>query len=185
MKLRAAAAVLIVYSTLLIQKAMPDLPERIPTSFNIHGQPTSVSRPETLWLLLAGEALIVGLLLAIPYLARYAPQWVSLGKDRLSGFSPVGQGRVIGLLESATGWMAVAFGLFFSNLIRQMIAAAMDSASRPSLWMVPVFVIAFLGVFVYFAWRYTQLDKEAPPFSTSRPVRPLSPPLSRTPSARK
>ena len=168
MKLRAAAAILIVYSTLVIQRAMPDLPEQIPTSFNLQGRPTATSRPETLWLLLAGQALIVALLLAVPYIARHAPQWINLGRKRLSDFSPKVQQQILLLLESATGWMAVAFALFFATMIRQLVGAAMDPSKIPGIWIIPVFFVGLLGILGFFAWKYLQLEKDPEPSSAPR-----------------
>ena len=185
MKLRAAAAILVIYSTLMIQRAMPDMPERIPTSFNFHGQPTSTSRPETLWLLLAAQALAVALLLAVPYLARHAPQWINLGRRRLSDFEPKVQGQILVLLEGASGWMAVALALFFVIMIRQLIGAAMDSSVKPSIWFIPVFLVGLLGILAYFTWKYTQLDKDPEPSSTPRGFGGTYPPSPRNSSLKK
>ena len=159
MKLRTAAAILILYTTVVIQRAMPDLPERIPTRFDIHGHPASVSRPETLWLFLAAQALIVGLFLAVPYLARYFPQWVSLGKKRLSDFVPNLRDQILLLIDEACGWMAVGFALFMTILIRQMIRAAMDPRLGPSIWLIPLFLVALAAVLGVYAWRYTRLER--------------------------
>lgn len=158
---------------------MPDLPDRIPTRFDIHGHPASASRPETLWLFLAAQAVIVGLLLAIPYFARRAPHRVSLGKKRLSDFVPNLRNQILLLIDGACGWMAVGFALFLTILIRQMIRAAMDPRQGPSIWIIPVFLVALTVILGLYAWRYIRLERNAAPVapmrgvtvSTSRPPR--------------
>lgn len=160
---RAATAILILYTSVVIQRAMPDLPERIPTRFDIHGHAASLSRPETLWLFLAAQALLVGLFLAMPYLARRVPHWVTLGGKRLSDFVPNLRDQIQLLIEGACGWMAVGFALFMTILIRQMIRAAMDPRQGPSIWLIPVFLVALTAILGVYVWRYIQLEKHSPP----------------------
>jgi len=159
MKLRLAAAILIIYSTLMIQRAMPDLPERIPTNFNFRGQATATSRPETLWLLLAGQALTVALLLAVPYLARHAPQWVNLGRKRLSDFPPAARARFMPLIEGMCGWLAVTFAFFFTMLIRQLVRAAQNPGRGPGFWSIPAFLAVVGGLTAYYLWRFYELNQ--------------------------
>lgn len=170
MKLGVVAAILIGYTALAIQRAMPDLPERIPTRFDIHGHPASLSRPETLWLFLAAQAVIVGLFLAMPYLARRAPHRVTLGKKRLSDFVPNLRNQILILIDGACGWMAVEFALFLTILIRQMIRAAMDPRQGPSIWIIPVFLVALTAVLGVYAWRYVQLERHSAPVAALRGV---------------
>jgi uncharacterized membrane protein len=172
---RAASALFIVYSLVVIQRAMPWLPERIPTRFDIHGHPASVSRPESLWLFLAAQALMVGLFLAIPYLARRAPHLVSLGSKRLSDFVPHVRDQILGIIDGACGWLAAGSALFMTILIRQIIRAAMEPRPGPSIWLIVVFLIAFAAVLGFHVWRYAQLERN------SRPASPLQGNLNKTP----
>ncbi|MBI4166434.1 MAG: hypothetical protein HY508_11935 [Acidobacteria bacterium] len=178
---RVAAAILIVYSTLVIQRALPDLPERIPTRFDLHGHPTASSRPETLWLLLAAQALIVALFLAVPYLARYAPQRVNLGRKRLSDFAPDTRAQILKLIEDATGWMAVGFALFLTILTRQLIRAAMDPRQGPTIWLILLYLVAFLAVFGYYTWKYMELEKSSASAAPLQRTKGVQPPLPRNP----
>jgi uncharacterized membrane protein len=161
------AAILIFYSGMVIQRAMPDLPERIPTRFDIHGHPASVRRPETLWLFLAAQALIVGLFLAMPYLARRAPHQISLGGKRLSDFAASVREQILLLIEGACNWMAAGFALFMTILIRQIIAAAMEPRLGPSIWFILVFLVVLMAVLGYYAWKYIELDKNSSPAATT------------------
>ncbi len=170
MKLRVVAAILIGYTALVIQRAMPGLPDRIPTRFDFHGHPASVSRPETLWLFLAAQALIVGLFLAVPYLARRAPHRVSLGSKRLSDFVPNLRDQILLLIDGACGWMAAGFALFMTILIRQIIRAAIDPRQGPSIWLIPVFLVALMAVLGVYGWRYMQLERHSAPVAEPRGV---------------
>lgn len=175
MKLGAAAAILICYTALVIQHAMPDLPEQIPLRFNLQGMPTGSGDPGTLWLLVAAQALISGLILAIPFIARRAPQWVSLGKKCLSDFSPVERNRILPLLEGVCGWTAVGFALFFTILCRQLIRAAQGPGMSPSFWPIPVFLVGLIGVVSYYTWRFVQVTRSLPPAPQRGPAQRPSP----------
>jgi uncharacterized membrane protein len=182
---RAAAAILIFYSGLVIQRAMPDLPERIPTRFDIHGHPASVSRPETLWLFLAAQALIVGVFLALPYFVRRAPHQVSLSGKRLSDFVPNLRDQILLLIDGACGWMAVGFALFMTILIRQIIRAAIDPRQGPSIWFIPVFLVVLMAVFGYYAWKYIELDKNSAPVAPAGGIANTYPQPPRNPGSKK
>ena len=163
MKLSAAAAILICYTALVIQRAMPGLPEQIPLRFNLQGKPTGSGDPGTLWLLLAAQALITGLILAIPFIARRAPQWVSLGKKRLSDFPPAARDQIQPLIEGACGWTAVSFALFFAILTRQLIRAAQGPGMSPGFWPIPAFLVGLGAVLSYYSWSLIQLTRRLPP----------------------
>jgi uncharacterized membrane protein len=160
---RAAAALLVIYSTLVIQRAMPDLPERIPTRFDIHGHPLSVSRPETIWLFLAAQALLVGLFLALPYLARRSPRWISLGQKRLNDFPAPLRNQILEIIEGACGWLAVAFAFFMALLIRGIIRAALEMRTGPSLGLILAFLGGLLAILGISVWKYLQVGRRAVP----------------------
>ena len=165
---RALAAILILYTSVLIQRAMPGLPEQIPTRFDIHGHPMSGGRPETLWLFLAAQALIVGLFLLVPYIVRRAPHLITLSGKTLSDFAPNLRERIQLLIEGACGWMAVGIGLFMAILIRQVIRAAIDPRQGPTIWLIPVFLVVLIAVLGYYAWKYIELDKNSAPVAAPR-----------------
>ena len=182
---RAAVALLIIYSTLIVRRAMPDLPERIPTRFDIHGHPTGVSRPETLWLVLASQALVVGLFLLVPYLGRRLPHWVSLGNKRLSDFAPDLRHQILAVIDDACAWMAVGFALFMAMLIRGIVRAAIELKPGPSIWLVVFFVIACAGILGFYAWKYIELDRSAARASAARPPTSSAPPPPQGPAVTK
>jgi len=160
---RALSAILILYTSVVIQRAMPDLPEQIPTRFDIHGHAVSTSRPEALWLFLAAQALMVGVFLALPYLARRAPHLITLSGKPLGDFAPHLRERIQLLIEGACGWMAVGIGLFMAILIRRVIRAALEMREGPSIWLIVVFLIALTAILGYHAWKYIELEKNSPP----------------------
>jgi uncharacterized membrane protein len=162
------SAILILYTSVVIQRAMPGLPEQIPTRFDIHGHPMSGGRPETLWLFLAAQALIVGVFLALPYVARRAPHLITLSGKPLSDFAPSLREQIQLLIEGACGWMAVGIGLFMAILIRQVIRAAMDPRQGPTIWLIPVFLVVLIAVLGYYAWKYIELDKNSAPVAAPR-----------------
>ena len=182
---RAMSAILILYTSVVIQRAMPDLPELIPIRFDIHGHPASASRPEALWLFLAAQALIVGVFLALPYFVRRAPHLITLSGKRLSDFVPNLREQIQGLIEGACGWMAVGIGLFMAILIRQIIRAAMDPRQGPSIWLIPVFLVVLTAVLGVYVWRYIQLERHSVPVAAPRGVINTASQVPRNPGPKK
>ena len=161
MKLGIVALVLVGYTAFAIQRVMPRLPERIPTSFNSHGHPTAWSSPESLWIMLAVQAAVTALILAIPALGRRAPQLVNLGWKRLSDYPPATRERIMPLLEDMCGWMAVLFSLFFALLIRELIRTALNPGESPARWPI-AFLLAGMGVItVYYLRQFSRVGKQA------------------------
>ena len=160
MKLAWMAFGLIAYSVFVIQRVMPRLPPLIPTSFNWQGHPTNWSRPEMLWSMLFGQVAGAVLLLAIPYLGRFAPQLVSFGRRKLSDIPPAARRQLMPLLENMCGWMATLFCLFFSMLIRDLIRAALSPGISPSLWPIPAFVASMGVVVVYYLRQFNRVAQQ-------------------------
>ncbi len=167
MRLAWVAVALVLYTAFLIHRAMPQLPERVPTHFNFQGQPTGWSSPDVLWTMLLAQVVGAGLLLAIPWIGRRAPQLVNLGRRRLSDFPPEARARIMPLLEDMSAWMTVLFCLFFTLLIRGLIRAALDPTQSPSLWLVAGFVAVMGLVVVYYLRQFDHVaqkgDTPGPP----------------------
>lgn len=168
MKLGIVAVVLIGYTAFAIQRVMPRLPERIPTSFNSHGLPTAWSSPESLWGMLALQAAVTALILAVPSIGRRAPQLVSLGWKRLSDYPVAARARIMPLLEDMCGWLAVLFSLFFALLIRELIRAALNPGESPAWWPVAAFLAGVGVVTVYYLRQFGRAAKQA----STEPARP-------------
>ena len=81
---RAITLALALYSYFLIQRSLPQLPERIPTHFNRLGEPDGWGSPDSLWMTLAVQIVGSAVILAVPALGRRFPQTVNLGWQRLS-----------------------------------------------------------------------------------------------------
>ncbi len=162
MKLGIVALVLIGYTAFAIQRVMPRLPERIPTSFNSQGHPTAWSSPESLWIMLAVQAVVTALILAVPAIGRRAPQLVNLGWKRLSDYPPAARERIMPLLEDMSGWMAVLFSLFFTLLIRELIRAALNPGESPGRWPVPALLVGIGVVAVYYLRQFNRVGKQLP-----------------------
>ena len=159
MKLGWVAGCLVVYTAYVIRRVIPQMPERIPTSFDWQGRPTASSSPDALWGMLVAQALGTILILAIPYVARRAPQMVNLGWRKLSDFPPAYRQQVMPLIEDMSGWMAVTFALFLTLLVRALIRAALDPGTSPSMWPVALFIAATVGIVVYYLYRVEQIWK--------------------------
>ena len=156
------AAVLALYSCILIETSLPHLPSRIPVHFNLAGQPDGWGSPHTLWVLLGSQVLIAGLLLSMSIWGRRFPQAVHLGTRRLSDFTPAQRQRVWPLLDQMAGWMSVAAGLFFVDIIRESIRAAESSRPRFHQAGAPlVFVVVMVGLALYYMWRINKAANAA------------------------
>jgi len=161
---KLVAAALAIYSYFLIQTSLPHLPSRIPTHFNLAGQPDGWGSPHTLWVLLAFQVLVACAILSISIWARRFPQSVHLGTRRLSDYTPEQRERMVPLLDRMAGLMSVATSLFFIYLIREAIRAA--SATHPQFhqgWAPALFVGGMVGISLYFVWRMSQAAKGAHP----------------------
>ncbi|HXH48691.1 MAG TPA: DUF1648 domain-containing protein [Terriglobia bacterium] len=156
---RIVAAVLAIYSFFLIQSSIPRLPARIPTHFNMSGEPNGWGPPHMLWLLLAFQVLLAVLMLSISFWGRRFPGSVHLGTRSLRDFTPEQRERVWPLLDQMAGWMGVATSLFFVYLIRESIRAAESPNPQFHSGRAPlVFAGAMAGLAIYFVSR---INREA------------------------
>jgi Domain of unknown function (DUF1648) len=156
------AAALALYSAFLIQSSLPILPSRIPVHFNAAGQPNGWGSPQTLWVMLVFQLLVVGAVLSIPFLSRKFPASVHLGTQRFSDLTPEQRGRALPLLDKMGGWMSVATSLFFVFLIRESIRAA--ESSHPQFhagWAAVLFVGGMVGVAFYYLRRINKAAQAA------------------------
>jgi len=161
---KLVAAALAIYSYFLIQTSLPHLPSRIPTHFNLVGQPDGWGSPHTLWVLLAFQVLVACAMLSISIWARRFPQSVHLGTRRLSDCTPEQRELMLPLLDQMAGLMSVATSLFFIYLIREAIQAA--RATQPQFhqgWAPALFVGGMVGLSLYFVWRMNQAGRGANP----------------------
>lgn len=151
---------LALYSFYEIHRAMPLLPERIPTKFNFSGEVTGWEKPDTLWALLAVQVGASLLILAIPALGRRAPGLVNVGWRRLSDYPPEARRRVMPLLRDMCGWMASLFSFLFAAIIRDLIRVGLGAATRPEWWLLPAFLMAMIAVLIYYVRRMDRVARE-------------------------
>jgi uncharacterized membrane protein len=156
---RIVAAVLAAYSFFLIQTSLPHLPARIPTHFNLAGEPNGWGSPHMLWLLLAFQVLLAVLMFSIPFWGRRFPGTVSLGTRSLGDYTPEQRERIWPLLDQMAGWMGVATSLFFVYIIRESIRNAESPNPQFHMgWVMLLFPGAFAGLVIYFVSR---INREA------------------------
>lgn len=158
------AAALGLYSYLLIETSLPQLPSRIPTHFNLAGQPDGWGSPRILWVMLGIQVLTAGLMLFIPFLGRRFPGSVHFGSRRLSDFTPEQRERVAPLLEQMAGCMSAAVSIFFVYIIREMVRTAEQPDSRARIgWATGLFVAGLAGLAIHFVRRMSQAVKAVEP----------------------
>ena len=161
---KIVAAALALYSYLLIETSLPHLPARIPTHFNLAGQPDKWGSPHALWLVLGIQVLIAGLMLSIPLLGRHFPGAVHLGTRRLSDYTPEQRELVMPLLEQMSGIMSVASSLFLVYIIREMIRAAEQPGSKTHIgWAAGLFAGGMVGVSLCYMRRMSRVAKAEQP----------------------
>ena len=176
---RIVAAALAAYSFFLIQSSLPHLPARIPTHFDMAGQPNGWGSPHTLWVLLFFQVLVTGVMLSIPFWGRRFPRSVHLGTRSLGDYTPEQRERVWPLIDQMAGWMGAATSLFFVCLIREATRAAQSPNPHFRMgWLPFIYVGGLAGVAIYFvavwarAWRWHYLLRPIKkiPTSTMFPV---------------
>lgn len=150
---RALSLAIIVYSFYVIQTDLPRLPSRIPTHFDLAGRPNGWSDPHTLWFLFAIQALVTGVMLAIPYVARRAPSLVNLGFRRLSDYPPEAQKRVMPLIEDMSGIMGLLSSLLFAVLIRDIVHMALAPGTRQNAWVIWFYLVSITLVVILYVVR--------------------------------
>jgi uncharacterized membrane protein len=155
---RFSSVVLIAYSFFLIQTSLPRLPSRIPTHFDLEGKPNGWSDPHTLWFLLAIQALVTGVMLVIPYVARRAPSLVNLGFHKLSDYPPEAQQRVMPMVYDMSGIMGLLSSFLFTVLIRDIVHIAMTPGTRQNAWIVWFYIVSLLLVVIFYVVR---INREA------------------------
>jgi hypothetical protein len=158
---RLFVLLLAVFSLHGIHRAMPSLPERIPSRFDFSGQIRGWEEPEMLWVLLAVQVGASLLILAIPALGRRAPGLVNLGWRRLSDYPPEARERVMPLLSDLCGWMAALFSFLFASIIRDLIRAGLDSTARPTPWSLPVFLVGMIAIVIDYVRRMDRAAKKS------------------------
>ena len=159
---KIVAAALAIYSAFLIQTSIPNLPSRIPVHFNGAGQPNGWGSPQTLWVLLAFQVLVVLVMLSISFWSRRFPGSVHLGARKLTDYTPEQRQRVLPLLDRMAGWLSVFTSLFFVELISEAIRAA--GSPHPQFhmgWTVVPFLVSMAGVALYYVWRINQVARRA------------------------
>jgi Domain of unknown function (DUF1648) len=156
---RAAVIALAAYTFISIRSALPQLPERIPTKFDWHGDATGWGGPNTLWMLLAFQVLGSLVMLAIPAIGRRAPQLVNLGFHRLSDYSAAARERIMPLLTDMSGYLAILYSFLFAFLTREIIRAALVPGTHPRMWPVGAFVAGTVGLTIYYVRRFAQEAK--------------------------
>jgi len=160
---RAITLALAVYSFVLIRTNLPHLPERIPMHFNRLGEPDRWDSPHSLWMMLAVQVAVSGLILAVPLLGRHFPGMVNLGWRRLSDYTPEQRERILPLLVDWLGYMSMLIGLLFVFLIRQIIQAALSPSPRIRIgWPVGLFIASTIVLVIHYLGRIKRVAAEPP-----------------------
>ena len=126
----------------------PQLPERFPIHFDIHGKPDGWSTSQVSWFLLPMLSLVLlllfgGIMLGIGALARKAPALMNIPrKEVFLRLSPDGRAAVTGPVRAFLAWMMVLLALLFLFIIEGTARVAVGRVDTLPPW--PVFV--FLGL---------------------------------------
>jgi hypothetical protein len=93
---RVLAVVALAYSYLQVETGLPEIATRRP------------GIAITVWTLFAIGVLMTAVLLSVPFIARSSPEMVHFGWRRLSDYTPEQLRRILPLLRTVVGLMALA-----------------------------------------------------------------------------
>jgi len=156
--LQLISIVMVIYSYFLIRMNLPHLPQLIPTHYNGSGVADGWGSPETLWVLLAAQALTCAVFLLGPYLGMRNPASVHVGSRRLSDFPPAQRTRMLAKLNDLAGYLSIVMNVFFVYMLRQVIHQATQAQPHLSMfWPLGCLLAGTAGI----AWYYLRLFRRA------------------------
>ena len=149
--LQLISLLMLAYSYFLIRTNLPHLPQRIPTHFNAAGVANGWGSPNTLWSLLAAQALTCVVFLVVPYVGQRYPGAIHIGSRRLSDFTPAQRVRMLPILNNLSGYPCVVMNLFFVWMVNAIIKAAAEPVPHlQMLWPLVLFIGGLLGTLFYY-----------------------------------
>jgi hypothetical protein len=158
--LQLISIVMVIYSYFLIQTNIPKLPRVIPTHFNAAGVANGWGSPDTLWFLLGAQALTCAVFLVVPYIGQRFPGSMHFGTRRLSDFPPAQRARMLPVLVTMAGYLAVAMNLFFVVTLQRVIqAAAQPIPHLEMFWPMVLLVGSTLGITFYYLRQFGRIAK--------------------------
>ncbi len=140
------------YAFILVRAAVAHLPPRIPVHFGLSGAADAFGSPRVLWLILAMQALITVLVLAITPASKRLPELVHIGRHDLGDLDPASQAAVLNLLSDMSARLALVTNLLFIYIERETIRIAYHPGARFPAYS----VLAFIGVVLLIAIVYTR-----------------------------
>jgi len=151
---RLLACAFIAFSYFEIRNALPRLAERAPGGIALAGVSLS------LWISFSVEVFVCGTILLAPLIARVMPEAVHFGWRRLSDYSPRQLERVLPVVTSMSGAMAIATAFFLGYGIHMRIQAALKDFHKfpPVLVVYAALLISFILITYYYGQR---MDEEA------------------------
>lgn len=146
---RALAVMAVLYSYYEIKTGLPQVAS------------PRVGLQASLWISLWVEAFITLLLLAVPWIARWSPQYVHFGSTTLADYTARQRERIMPLLKNMVGLMALATNLLLGFDIHQRLALVRSRSIGPPA---PWFVLGILASDALILWHYwSRIDEEAGP----------------------
>ena len=113
------------------------LPDKIPTHFDLAGNPNAWGSPSTLWLLPVIATAIYGLITLVsffPSAFNYPVKVTSENRPRLQALS-----------LQMVAWLKVELAFLITWLQWSILAAVRSGHGRVSPWIVPVFLVLVFG----------------------------------------
>jgi len=167
--LQLISLIMLIYSFFLIKTTLPILPPMIPTHFNAAGVADGWGSPDTLWFLLAAQAMACGVWLVIPYVGQRNPGAVHFGRRRLSEFTPAQRARMVAILNDMSGYMSVVMSLFFVVMLHQNLAAARQPNPRIHPFLpVALLLAGVFGIMLYYMGKFRRAVNDADEESRER-----------------
>lgn len=155
--LQIISLLLLAFSFFVVQTTIPRLPAHIPVHYNAAGLADGWGSPDTLWALLAAQALTCVVFLVVPYLGQRIPSAIHFGSRRLSDFPPEQRPRMLAMLNDMAGYLGVVMNLFFVVMLRQFILAATAPVPHLSVfWPLLLMGAATLGIIMYYFVRFSR-----------------------------
>ena len=127
------------------------LPERIPTHFNLRGEPDDYGRKSTLWFVFGIAAL---LLLVLEFFTR-RPHWGNYTVPITEGNAA----RQYRNMQRMTRTLLAVVSLFFAYITFAIIQTALDHRDGLSAWIALLFVVGIIGVIGYFLARAKIMER--------------------------
>ena len=116
----------------------PDpLPARIPTHFDMSGNPNGWGSPATLWFLPAMAAAIYGLITVVSFFPSAFNYPVPV--------TPENRPRLQTLSLQMVAWLKVELAFLFTLLQWFILAAVRSGHGHLSVWIVPLFLVLVFG----------------------------------------